>query len=308
MAKHLEDIGKDAKDLLNEGYPIDGNVKVTSQFKTHGLVPKFTLNREVKREKTAVRETVKAAFEPKYEIKEKNVEFTGKLTSGHEFSGGGSCRDLIATGSKVEANVSRSDKDGINGVAIASFKNDSAAVKGKLTYPFTPKKPIKLFAELVLHHFSTNSNVGVGTEVCFEGDTAHVYGEGVLSHTCDDSQYKGHLRYDVYDNSLNCGLNYIQKFNDKSNWAFDIFSEDWSSKTTFSAGNEYKCSDSCTVKGKWRVIKNNERVDYRFGASMKHKLSPFVTATIGADLNPRSFLGSLDGDAHSFGLELKLQN
>jgi hypothetical protein len=308
MAKHLEDIGKDAKDLLNESYPIDGSLKVSAQFKALGLVPKFSLNRSVKREKAAVREIVSAAFEPKYEIKEKNVEFTGKFTSGHDFTGGSSCRDLIVRGSKLELNVTRSDKDGINGVALASFKNEGVAVKGKIAYPFTPKKPIKLFAELVLHHFSSNSNVGVGAEVCLEGDTAHIYGEAVMAHTANDSQYKGLLRYDVYDNSLNCGLSFWQRFNDKTSWAFDILSEDWSAKTTFTAGSEYKATDSCSVKGKWKVSKNNERVDYRFGASVRHKLSPYVTATLGADLNPRSFLGSLDGDANSFGLELKLQD
>jgi len=196
----------------------------------------------------------------------------------------------------------------MSGVAVASFKNEGVALKGKVTYPFTPKKATKVAAELVLHH-SSNSNLGAGTEVCLEGDTAHIYGDAVVSHTVADSQYKGQLRYDVYDNSLNWGISFWQKLNDKTCWAFDILSEDWSAKTTFSTGSEYKCSDSCTLKGKWKVTKNNERVDYRFGASLRHKLSPCVTAIVGADLNPRSFLGnSTDGDPHSFGLELKLQD
>jgi hypothetical protein len=240
--------------------------------------------------------------------KKKNCEFTGKITSGHDLSIGGSCKDLIVSGSKLEVNVTRSDKDGLNGVLTASFKNDGVALKGKAIYPFTPKKPVKVNAELVLHH-SSDSNLGAGAEVSLEGDTAHIYADGVVSHSAKDSQYKGLLRYDVYNSNLNWGLSFFQKFNSYSSWAFDILSEEWATKTTFTAGSEYKANDSCSVKGKWKVIKNNDKVDYRFGASVKHKLSPFVTAIIGADLNPRSFLGNnTDGDPPSFGFEIKLQD
>jgi len=307
MAKHLEDIGKDAKDLLTESFPIDGTVKVTGQGQVFGLVQKLTISRTLKREKGSVREIVSAAFEPKYDWKDQNLEFTGKFTSGHDVTVGSSVRDLLGQGSKIELNASLLGRDGMNGGVIASYKNDILALKAKAIYPLTPKKPLKVSAETVLHHSGSNSNVGLGVDVCLEGDTVKIFGESVLSHTAPDAQYKAHLRYDVYDSSLNGGLSFWQRFSEKSSWAFDILSEEWATRTTFTAGSEYKCSDACSFKGKWKVTKNSDKTDYRFGASLKYKVSPHVIATIGSDLNPRSFLGSLDGEPHSFGLELKLQ-
>jgi len=268
---------------------------------------KVTLTRSVKREKSAVKELVTAAFEPKYEIKDHNLELTAKVTSVHDLNVGTSVRDLLGHGSKVEVNVIRSDRDGINGVALGSFKHESFALKAKVTYPFTPKKPVKISSEAVLHHSGSNSNLGIGVDVSLEGDSAHIFGEGVLSHSTHDAQYKGHVRYDVYDSTFNWGLSFWQKLSDKTCWAFEILSEEWAAKTTFTAGSEIKVNDSYTAKGKWKVIKTNDRVDYRFGTSLKHKMSPYVTGVIGADLNPRSFLGSVDGDPHSFGIEIKLQ-
>jgi len=308
MAKHLEDIGKDGKDLLNEGYPIDGSIKVTAQAKTLGFAPKLSISRTVKREKSStVREVVSAVFEPKYEMKEYNLELNGKFTSSHDINVGTSVKDILAKGSKVDLNLAQTEKDGFNGVALVTYKHPTLAVKGKATYPFTPKKPIILYAEAVFHHSATDSSAGVGAEVSLEGETARILGEGVLAHSTHDAQYKSLVRYDVYDNNLNWTLSYWQKFSEKAAWAFDILSEDWGNKTIFAAGGELKVNDTA-AKGKWKVIKTNDRVDYRFGSSIKHKLSPFATAIIGMDLNPRSFLGISEGDPHSFGIELKLQD
>jgi hypothetical protein len=308
MAKHLEDIGKDAKDLLNEGYPIDGTVKVTSQTKAFGFVQKETLSKTVKREKSSVKEVVSAAFEPKYELKEQKVEFTGKITTASEINVGTSVRDIVGSGSKVEVNVTRSDRDGINTVGSVSVKKDGFAFKGKVTYPLTPKKATKISGEAVVHHTASNSNVGVAADVSLEGDIARIYTEGVVSHNAVNAQYRGVVRYDVYESSLLWGLSFWQKVSDKNNLAFDITSEDNAVKTSFTAGTEYKVDDSTTVKGKWRLIKTNDRVDYRLGASLKQKLSNHVTIIFGSDLNPRSFLGSGEGEPSTYGVEIKLQD
>jgi len=311
MAKHLEDIGKYAKDLITESFPIDGTIKVTAQAKTLGIAgfaPKVSLSRTVKKDKASVREIVAAVFEPKYEIKEYNLELNGKFTSSHDINVGTSVKDIAGKGSKVDLNIVKSDKDGINGIALATYKIDSLAIKGKATYPFSPKKPIVLYGEGVLHHVQSNSNLGAGVEVSLEGEMARILGEGVLSHTTHDAQYKALVRYDVYDNTLNWGLSFWQKFSEKNAWAFDILSEEWGAKTTFVAAGEHKVEDGA-VKGKWKVVKTGDKTDYRFGSSIKKKLSPFATAIIGMDLNPRSFLGiSDDVNPHSFGIELKLQD
>jgi len=144
--------------------------------------------------------------------------------------------------------------------------------------------------------------------VSLEGPIARIFTEGVYAHTTKDSQYKAVARYDVYDSSILWGFSFFQKVSDRNLWAFDLTSEENSTKTTFTAGTEYKYDDSTTVKGKWKLVKHNDKVDYRFGASVRQKFSPFVTATVGSDLNPRSFIGSTDGEPHSFGVEIKLQD
>jgi hypothetical protein len=307
MAKHLEDIGKDAKDLLTESYPTDSTVKITAQTKAGGFTPKISLFRGVKREKLGVKEIVSASFEPKYEIKQHNLELTGKLTSMNDLSVGTSVRDLIGDGSKLDVNLTRSDRDGMNGVAAASFKNEVVALKGKFTYPLTPQKPTKLNTELVLHHSASNVNLGLGVDLVIE-EAAHFSTEAVLAHTAKDTQYKGLVRYDLYNGSLNCGFSLWQKLSDKCNWAIDILSEDNSNKNSFTTGSECKVDDKTSVKGKCKVIKTKDRLDYRVGVSIKQKLSPSVTAILGSDLNPRSFLGISEGEPHSFGLELKFQD
>jgi len=308
LAKHLEDIGKDAKDLLTEGFPNDGAVKVTAQTKSLGFNHKISLNRSLKRDKTGVREVVTAAFEPKYELKEHNLEFTGKLSTTNDITVGTSVRDLVGSGSKVEINVTKSDRDGINGVASASYRSELLALKGKFTYPVTPKRPIKINAEAVWHHGGSNSSYGGGLDVNLEGDIARIFAEGVFTHSAKDSQYKGLLRYDVYDSTVLWGVSFWQRVSDRQHLAFDLTSEDNASKTTFTTGTEYKVDDKTTVKGKWKLIKQNDRVDYRLGVSLKQKLSTFVTATLGSDLNPRSFLGSGEGDPNSYGIEIKFQD
>jgi len=308
MAKHLEDIGKDAKDLLTESYPIDGTVKITSQIKVQslGVTPKITFNRYIKREKGAAKEIVTAILEPKLEIKEHKLEITGKFTPANDITVGSSVRDVVVQGSKLELSVNRSDKDGITGVAGASFKNESVAVKGKLSYPLSPKNPTKISTEAVFHHSSSNSDLGLGVEVSLE-EAAHIFPELVLAHSTSDTQYKGLIRFDFYKSSLNWGFSVLTKWSDKCKTVIDVYSEDNSNKMTYTSGAEYRADEFTTVKGKTKVIKNKDRFDYRVGASLKQKVSPYVLATFGADLNPRSFLGSTEGDLHSFGLEIKFQ-
>jgi len=303
MAKHLEDIGKDAKDLLNESYLTDGTIKVSAQSRTLGFVHKLTLNRTIKREKSA-KEIITATFEPKYEFKDYNLDFTGKVTSSNDMSMGTSIRDIIPR-TKIEFNLNKSDRDGLSTALLTTYKSDFLAIKSKINYPFSPKQPIKLNFETVLHH--RRSQAGLGVDINYEGNIAHVFTEGVLAHTTRDSQYKGLVRYDVYNGALNLGFSFWQKISERCNWALDLFSEN-SMKTTFTAGTEYKVDEASSVKGKWKLVKTADRIDYRIAASIKQKLSPYVTFILSSDLNPRSFIGGADGEPHSFGLEIKLQD
>jgi hypothetical protein len=310
MAKPLDDIGKDAKDLLTEGYPIDGTVKVAVQTRALGFIPKVTLIRALKREKSATREVVSAVFEPKYEWKEQNLEFTSKFSTTSELSGGVSAKDIFTTGTKVDIIANRNERDGLSGVFGGAYRNDSVSFKGKLSYPFAPKKPIKANVEGVFQVVD-NTNVGVGVDVTLEGETARIKTDAVVAYTTKENQFKGLLRYDVYESSILWGLSYFQRINPRTNWALDITSEsatDGPVKTAFSVGSDHKVDDFTSLKGKWVLKQNDKGTDYRFGVALRQKVTPFVTAIFGADLNPRNFLGSTEGEAHSFGFELKLQD
>jgi len=308
MAKHLEDIGKDAKDLLTESYPIAGTLKITAQTKSHGFTPKITLNRSIKKEKSSFREVVTAVLEPKYEIND--IEFTAKCSSTTDITVGSSVRNILAQGTKFELSVTRPEKDPINVVAQGSYKNDYLAVKGKWTNYFIPKNPLKFLvnSEAVFHHSGSNSNVGLGVDVNYDERSTQVFAEAVLSHSAVDTQYKGLARYDVNGSKWNLGLSLWHKWTDICNLAFSVLLDDNSSKISVITGCEYKVADSTTLKGKWNVVHSNDRLDYRIGASIKQKVSPNIIATLGTDLNPRAMVGvSNDGDPHSFGLEIKFQ-
>jgi hypothetical protein len=285
-------------------YPADGTVKVVTQTKTQGFTLKATLNRSLKKEKSGIKETVSAAFEPKFEWRKQNMEFSGKLTSLSDYSGGVIAKDLLGPSSKVELTLNQSDRDGLSTIGLASYKTAKLALKGRISYPFSIKKqPVKINAEIVgkLQDF----NVGAGVTVNLEGDVARINTEGVLAYDVHDSQYKTRLGYDIFDGSLLCGLSFFQKFSSKTNWGLDITSEENFSKTSFIVGVEQKLDDFTVLKGKW-LLRQTEKTDWRFGVSLKQKVSPYVTATLGADLNPRAFLGSTDGDPHTFGLEIKI--
>jgi len=306
MAKPLEDIGKDAKDLLTEGFPIDGTVKVAVQTRALGFIPKVTLIRQLKREKSATREVVSAVFEPKYEWKEQNLEFTSKFSTTSELSAGVSAKDILTKGTKIEISANRNERDGLSGVFGGAYRNDSFSFKGKLAYPFAPKKPIKANVEGVFQVVS-NTNVGFGVDVTLEGEVARIKTDAVVAYTTKENQFKGLFRYDVYESTVLWGLSYFQKISERTSWALDITTDGNPAKSTFSVGTEHKVDDFTTLKGKW-ILKQTDKTDYRFGVALRQKITPFVTATFGADLNPRNFLGSNEGDAHSFGLEIKLQD
>jgi len=306
MARHLDDIGKDAKDLFCEGFPIDGTVKVAVQTRALGFIPKVTLIRALKREKSTTKEVVSAVFEPKYEWREHNLEFTSKFSTSSELSGGVSARDIFTKGTKIDITANRSERDGLSGVFGGAYRNDSFSFKGKLCYPFAPKKPIKANVEGVFHVVE-NTNVGVGVDVTLEGEVARIKTDAVVAYTTKENQFKGLFRYDVYESTVLWGLSYFQKISPRTNWGLDITTDGNPAKSTFSVGADHKVDDFTSVKGKW-ILKQTDKTDYRFGVALRQKVTPFVTATFGADLNPRNFLGSTEGDAHSFGFELKLQD
>jgi len=286
-----------------------------AQSKTSdGVTVKTTLNRVFKKEKAGPKEIISAVVEPKFEWKEQNVEFTGKLSTSNDFNLGFSVKDLAIHGSKIEVTSSQSDKDGIAAQITGSYKDDRVAAKVGVAYPISlvgvkkEKKPIKLNGELVLHH---PSRAFIGTNVSVDLDASKsVIGEGVIGYSQDHWRVVARGNYESKTETTLWGVSFFNRVSEFFSMSADFEADQaWNRGPICSVGGEYRADGASTLKAKWSVngTAPSKLPEMRLGLSAKQKLSPFVTATLGADLNIRSLMGESIGDAHSFGFELKFQ-
>jgi len=309
MAKVFKDLGKDAKDVLSQDFHSGNNLTIIAQpICPNGITIKTTLKRLFKKDpKTkTTKEAVELLFEPKYEWKAQNLEFSGKFSSARDFSGGFLTKDLVAKGSKFEFNLSRSDKDGPSAKMIPSFKNDSVSAQASIAYPLAHKnnQPIKLISELVVHYPKTVL-WGVNFLIDLEPGQAKVKTEGSLvSNPSHDSQVAGRVAYVHNEEALVWGLSFFHKLSDTSKWAVD-YELDASKGPSVQVGGEHKYGTN-TVKGRAQIkVTETGAPEYRIALSGKQHVSKYFTLTLSADFNVRQFLGESIGDHHSFGAELK---
>jgi hypothetical protein len=306
MAKHLEDIGKDAKDVLTLDFPNEGSVKFTTQSKTaENVTVKSAISRVLKRDKT-VREVVTATFEDKLELPAQNIEINGKISSNRDVSGSVAVKDLAVSGSKFELNVSQT-ADGLAATPQVIFKNNSVAVKGKVIYPISGKKSdIKLFAEAGF--VASNLHVGLGTTVTLEPTSTVIQLEGVGSYSHNNSQITARMNHTLQSALVAVGISFYQLVCPSFKIAVEATGDITGDKIALTAGGEYKVDKATTVKGKFGYKQNKKVSDIRSALSLKQQICPSLTAVFGSDLNAFSLLGLVGGDPHSFGLELKFDH
>jgi len=312
MSKHIGDIGKDAKDLITQDFPADGTVKLITQSKTpNGLTVKATLNRWFKKEKSGQKEIISAVIEPKYEWKERNIEFNGKLQTTNDFSAGFSLKDAAVKGTKIELTGANSDRDGTTVQVVGSYKTDTVATKINFSYPLSPKQektPVKLNGELVIQY---PTSFFLGSTVAFDLDSINTWkGEGVVGYSQDDWQLTARGTHDHKEDSTIFGVSFFHKISDVARWALSFDADQaWTRGPICAVAADYKLDKATTLKGKWSVkAETSKQPEMRLGLTAKQQITPFFTASLGADLNLRNLLGESIGDAHSFGLELKLQD
>jgi len=312
MAKHFSDIRKDPSDLLINDFPADGTVKVNVQSKTaDGLTMKATLNRGFKRDKTGIKEIVSAVFEPKFEWKKHNLEFSGKFSTQNDFSGGLSLKDLGSTGTKVDVTLSQTERDGPNAQVSASYKTDVVATKFGLTYPFPSgkkdNKPTKINGELVfqIYKFLVGTNITLDIE-----EKVSWKGEGQVNYTNSSYQVTARGSREQKSDQLLWGFSFFKNISPSTKLAIDLETDPAVLKPVASVAGECQLDDATTVKGKWSVklTETSKQAELRAGLGLKQKVSPYFTAVLGADLNFRNLLGDIIGDPHSFGVEIKLSD
>jgi len=249
-------------------------------------------------------------FEPKFEIKDKKVEFNAKLSTAKDFTGSINVKDIITEGTKLELSGTQNEKEGLTTKAVTSFKNKTFSTQLAVTYPIPEKKgkqPIKVIGELVLNY---PENVYLATNVAVDvGDKPKTKGEGVVAYYTKDWQVTARAAHEIQTEKSSWGVSFFHKLSSlvKFTVDFDVDSSASDPRGPIAqVGGEYKYNSDTTLKSKV-IVKQDSEPEYRLALSGKQKISNHFTATFGSDFNLRQLLGTNVGESHSFGLELNLQ-
>jgi len=306
MAKHLEDIGKDAKDLLSQDFPSDGSFKITTQAKnSENVTVKSSISRHVKKDKVS-REVISAVFEERYEDKVRNLELHGKITTNNEYNGSVTVKDLIGYGSKIELNLYKTP-DSISASPSVTYKTDSVAIKSKIMYPLSGRKSaIKLFVDAGF--LLSNIYGGFGTSLTLDSPKATIDLEGVASYTDKNFHLTAKGKHNLQSNIFGFGLSFFYRLARRSTLAVEVTSDSTLETFNITAGGQSKCDKYTTLKGKAAFKQSKKDTEIRSSLSLKQRVSPSILAIFGADLNLPLLFGQEIGDPHSFGFELKFEN
>jgi len=306
MATFYDDLGKNADDLINKGFPAEGSFKVTTETKTSNGVSLVATGRRFFKAGT---ENVEATFEPKFNWDVQNVELTGKLSTNNEYEGGASIKDVVAKGTKLSL-TSNQGKAGVSAKVGGEFKNDVAAAKLAVTVPDDfAGKPVNVEASSVVVY----EKVSVGGKVT-----------AATAHTKGDKETTFALLWNLKAAVLQAGWQAVGYFHNASGSSNEVGGSFWQDVTPnvklgaalsadrlaqnsapkASLAGEYKYAADTVVKSKIGV---NPQKDLRVGLGLQQNWTSASTVTIAADLNALQLLGTNKGDAHSFGLEIKLK-
>jgi len=242
--------------------------------------------------------------------KKHNVEFNGKFSTQNEFSGGLSAKDVGTKGSKLDLTYSQTERDGPNAQLATSFKNDAFAGKVGLNYPIPSgkkdNKPLKINGELVFQIYK----LLVGGNISFDIDEKVYYkGEAQVNYTNSSYQVTARGTREQKTDHVMMGFSFFKNISPSTKLAVDFETDPGALRPTASVAGECQLDDSTAVKGKFSLkLEPSKQAEYRAGLGVKQKISPHFTAILGGDLNLRNLMGEVIGDAHSFGVEIKLSD
>jgi len=306
MATFFEDLGKPADDLIVKGFPAEGSFKISTEVKTDNGVTLTTTGRRFFK---AGAENVEAVFEPKFAWAAQNVEFTGKFSTGSEYETGVSVKDLASKGSKLGFTGVQNQK-GWSLKPSAEFKNDIIAVKATAAWPDDRvAKPLTAEASAVAAY---EKSVNVGGKATYA--TGYTAKGAAVEPVLGYSVKAGYLQplwqaigsFTQAVGSQIFGATYYQKVTDATTLAtsFTVDRLAAVSAPAASVAGEYKYAADTTLKSKFAVTPAK---DFRLALALQQNWTTASTVTIGADLNALTLLGTNKGDAHSFGVEIKLK-
>jgi len=109
--------------------------------------------------------------------------------------------------------------------------------------------------------------------------------EMILAYYREKSYIRSYGNFTIDSISL-WGISYFQELNSMTRWAMDFTRN--LSESLLTVGIQKQINNKGTIiKGKCSV-KQSEQIDWRLGVSLKHILTPNVTAIIGTDILPNS--------------------
>jgi len=340
MSKAYEDIGKDAVEFITKGFPNGGTFKCAVETKTpNGVSLKANAARSLEHKKGAYTEKLTSEFEPKWEWKENNAEFSGKASVAGDFEGGISISDVATAGTKVSVTGYQSDKDGMAVKGQLAFKNNQISAKGGAKFPLKPNSHMNCNGELTFRHDNIYAGADIRYDKAMVAATADTTGEKPKP-LADRLLYNVKLGYltdqlqvvAFVEDQLNkepgattpifhtFNMNFLYTLTAAIKLGFGFSVERNNEKPVeISAAGEYKLDRDTSLKGKFSMVaaKNADDKEFRLGLAMKQNVTERVNVTVGADLNTRAILGqgtpgtagSAPGSTkpHSFGFEVKFQ-
>jgi len=341
MSKPYEDIGKDAVEFVAKGFPNGGTFKAAVETKTpNGVNLKTNATRSLEYKKGAYTEKISAELEPKWEWKENNVEFSGKLAVAGEFEGGVSFTDVATSGTKLTVTGYQSDKDGAAVKGQLGYKHPQFSGKFGAKVPFKKNTHINYNGEVTIRHENIHGGVDIrhdkavlapaaeGAEKPKEVPTDRTMYNVKLAYLTDELQVVGFVENQVNKDAATSAktpiyhlfnMNFLYTLSAAIKLGFGVSVERNNAKgVEIAAAGEYKVDKDTSFKGKFSVVNAPSADDreMRLGIALKQNVTERVNVTVGADLNARAILGTPGNPAagvpgttkpHSFGFEVKFQ-
>jgi hypothetical protein len=298
------DFGKDAKDLIDKGFP-KPEVKILVETTTPNAIALKTTAIS----SAYIEDGVSLTVEPEFKWAESNITIKGKFVTDGTREASVALADVGAAGTKLEIaekrDVSNGEKRSVS--LTGSYANEFCNVKATAAIPLYTSAAKTVNVDAVAQwpqrvFWGVNglyTHASVGTEAVSPSWNARV-------QTVADDYTVALLLENKKSSELT--LSWFQKLSNSVKFATTFaLSLDATVDPSCTAVGEYKVDAASTVRARLRVSKPKENTNLRLGLALTQVLSAHATATIGADVNASNILGLKGGEEHSLGFELKLK-
>jgi hypothetical protein len=301
------DLGKDGNDLITLGFPVSGektqtwkqasSVQINHEASPNG----FSLKTSVLQGPKGVNLT----FKPEYKWKLANypVVFKAKADTASDLTEGSvGVSDLLVPGTEITPWFKRGVEDKVlkqSGGLTIGFTNELVNFSVKTDSP-SDFSQHKVDANLVLQ-FPASLYWGLNGQYTVSEKHPHKDLNFKLHYARPDSAFTAALETNPKEKQKELSLTWLQTVSDALK-VVARFVVPVQGVPTSTVAASHKWDSATTLKAKASVGK-----EARLVVSYAQVVTPYATATLGADLNANRLVGYQQGADHSFGLEVKLK-